>query len=118
MTVVLLACSDLMTASRIELAEGVDVARFNDATRLRERLSEVPDAAVVVDLDSFPELPRELRVAGFDGTIVAFAPHVRTELLDAARSDCDLVAPRGAVVKDLARQVERARSLRAAGPRT
>jgi hypothetical protein len=112
----LLACRDLMTSSRLELSEGLDVRRVTTRERLVEELAQAPDAVVVVDLTAFADLPEWL--AGVDapqcGGVVAFAPHVRVDLMDAARPYADLVAPRGATVRSLAEQVRRARERRAA----
>lgn len=114
-TPVLLACRDLMTASRLELAEGVDVRRFGDLDSLLQAVLERPDAVVVVDLTAFAEAPGAIRggVGGDRVAIVAFAPHVHDELLDVAREHADLVVPRGAVMKSLALQVRRAATLHA-----
>jgi hypothetical protein len=124
-TIVVLACRELMVASRLELAAGVEVRRAGDDAAVRERLAQALEeagpqddgVAVVVDLVGFPELPRTIRSwhdLGGAGAVpvVAFAPHVREDLLDAAREHADVVAARGAVVKDLARQVGRAIEVR------
>lgn len=105
-TTVLLACTDLMTASRLDAAQ-VDVRTCRDEQALLGALREQPGAIVVVDLQGFPHLPQRLREEGFSGPIAAFAPHVREDLLEQARSHADEVLPRGAVVKRFPDLVER-----------
>jgi hypothetical protein len=112
---VLLACRDLMTASRLELLEGVDVRRFSTVERLEDALRDDPSAFVVIDLPAYPDLPQRLAGEGALPTagVIAFAPHVHEELMDAARPYVDLVAPRGATVRSLAAQLERVAARRA-----
>lgn len=114
-TIVVLACRDLMTASRLEGSDGLDVRRASSADRAIELALDAAagpgTATVVVDLTAFPELPERLHGVEFAvrPAIVAFAPHVQEHLLDEAREHADVVVPRGAVVKSLATHVRRAR---------
>lgn len=115
MDVVLLACSDLMTTSRLA-GDGLELRRCGGLDAVVRGLAEHPAAAVVIDLQSYPDLPRELHeLSTADPSIsprgvVAFAPHVRAELLEAARPWSDVVVSRGAVIKRLAALVDRARA--------
>jgi hypothetical protein len=97
-----------MTASRLEGADGLEVVRCSSVERLEEAFSANPGAVLVVDLTAVPELPEAYAQDDFlTGAIIAFAPHVREDLLDAARPHSDLVVPRGAVVKRLDTVVRR-----------
>lgn len=117
MTLALLACRDLMTASRLELAEGVEVRSMGSEERLLELLEQHPNAFVVIDLTAFSDLPERLARSGAPACagVVAFGPHVQEELLEAARPHADVVAARGAVVRNLAAQLQRAAERRASG---
>jgi hypothetical protein len=99
-----------MTASRLELSEGVDVVRITDPETLLARVERSPDAVVTVDLTAYPELPAAVRAAvgGQRIAVLAFAPHVQEQLLEGAREHADLVVPRGAVMRSLAAQAARA----------
>lgn len=112
---VLLACPDLMTSSRLELLEGVEVRRFSDEARLIAALEADPEAFVVIDLPAFPDLAE--RLAAVDAPtcagVLGFAPHIHEELLEHNRQFADLVSPRGAVVRSLVAQLERVRERRA-----
>lgn len=92
-----------MTASRLQLEAG-DLRRCSTAERALDALRAAPGAVLVVDLTAFPDLASRVREE-FPGAgrIVGFAPHVRTDLLDAARQWCDDVVPRGSMVKHFAR---------------
>lgn len=116
MSLILLACSDLMTASRIEAGAGLaEVRTVRSAVALLDAVRGNSDAVVAIDLTAFPDLVSDLRADGAPpcAGIVAFAPHVHTELLDAARDVADVVAPRGAAVRSITALADRARDRRA-----
>jgi hypothetical protein len=94
--VAIVASSDLMTGSRF-VAEGVVCLVRRSADAAMAAAGEHPDAAVFVDLTAFPELPAQ--IAHREGPVHGFAPHVREDLLDAARDACASVLPRGAAIK-------------------
>ena len=115
---VVLASRDLMTTSRLELVEGLDVAVVGSDGAIDAALAARPDATLVVDLPAFPALLE--RLAGADALpthgIVAYAPHIHEELLDTARPYAQLVAPRGATMRALRDQVDRVRLRAGASP--
>lgn len=103
MEMILVACADLMTASRFS-ANSYAVMVCRSEARLLENLGGTEDstiAYVLVDLAGFADLPRKIRdFAGENAPrIVGFAPHVREDLLGAGREVCDEVVVRGAAVK-------------------
>lgn len=103
MGTIIVACSDLMTGSRFS-AENHDVVTCRSVEKTLEAVSQCPSddlEYLLVDLTGFAELPGKIRESSdfIDLKIVAFAPHVREDLLDAARELCDVVLPRGAAVK-------------------
>jgi hypothetical protein len=106
-----------MTASRLEGTEGLDVRRISSEARLFDQFESIESSesvVVVIDLTAFPNVPERLLEEDFrEHAIIAFAPHVQEELLEAARPSVDLALPRGAVVKRLRTQVERAIERRA-----
>lgn len=103
---VVVACGDLMVSSRLD-APGLDVRRCRTEAAVTAARGEDPDAVWVIDLETFGGLPAALHGdTAFTGRIVAFAPHVRTDLIDAARETCDAVFPRGAVVRGFGSVVE------------
>lgn len=108
---VVLASRDLMTTSRLELVEGLDVvvARSDDA--VDAALAARRDATLVVDLPAFPGLLARLHDAEAlpHGGAIAFAPHIHEDLLETARPFAQLVAPRGATMRALRDQVDRVR---------
>lgn len=115
---VVLACNDLMTSSRLELIEGLRVRVARNEAAVRAGLAELPDATLVVDLPAFPELLATLSAEDALPTrgSVAFGPHIHEDLLAAAREFAQVVAPRGATVRALREQVQRARSRAEASP--
>ena len=107
MTDVVVACSDLMTASRFESSDA-RVQRCSTEDRALEAVVASPGCTCVIDLLAFPDLAErlhEMRKTGPPARILGFAPHVHEELLEAARQWCDSVYPRGAMVKNFARIV-------------
>lgn len=117
---VVLACRDLMTSSRLELVEGLDVVVVGTDAAIDDALVARPDATLVVDLPAFPDLLARLAAAGTlpTGGSIAFAPHVHEDLLDTARPFAQLVAPRGATMRALRDQVDRVRVRAKTSPTT
>lgn len=112
----LLACADLMTASRFR-ADGVDVQTVRTAAAALDAVGAGEIVAVFVDLDAFPDLPRALMDRGLEpGLIVGFAPHVDTDRLGAARAGGIRAMPRGAAISGFSRVVERMAASRDADP--
>lgn len=105
MNPVVLACSDLMTASRFGDPR-VELISCRNAQSAHAAVAAHAGALVLVDLQSMPDLAQELRDAGHAGTIVGFAPHVQVELLEAAEPWCDQTLPRGAAIKRFERLVD------------
>lgn len=102
---VVVACPDLMTASRFS-AENVDVTVGRTDAQALEHV-ERGATTCLVDLAAFPDLPRQLReLHGGTVRIVGFAPHVQMDVLEAGKEFCDLVVPRGAAVKRFAALAE------------
>jgi len=85
---------DLMDRSRISGAlDGVEFARDADACSGAD--------VVVVDLARDAALVTAVRAAAPGARIVAFGPHVDTEVLDRARHDgADVVLPRSKFFQD------------------
>lgn len=103
---VLVACADLMTASRFgHPTEPVQTVR--SAEQVLAAVDAGGIALIVLDLQGFAELAPRLREQSPELAIVGFAPHVQEELMDAARAHCTEVLPRGAVVKGFERLVDR-----------
>jgi hypothetical protein len=87
-------CNDLMDRSRLSSAiDGLEFARDPSAC--------VGADVVVVDLARHAAAVAGVRAAAPAARIVAFGPHVDTELLDgAARDGADLVLPRSRFFQD------------------
>lgn len=108
----LLLCDDLMFSSRLAGAaqqQGVRVEVFRDAGDLVSAAQRVQPRCVVLDLDApgldIAQTVADLRSLPQPPKIIGYGPHVRAELLAAARdAGCDLVLPRsqvfGAVDRD------------------
>lgn len=101
--------ADLLWATRIKStadALGLPCRPIRDPTMLSARLAEGGVGGAIFDLDAEPaiELLARLREdpAGSRVRVVAFGPHVRTDLLESARAaGADLVLPRGAFDRQL-----------------
>ena len=128
---VIVACADLMTTSRFETSGAeVDLQCVRTAaaalTAIGVAMAESAAVAVatvtagaesggvehhvvvVVDLVTCGDLPQLARERfGAELVVVGFAPHVRVDLLEAARATCTRVLPRGSVVKRFADVVAR-----------
>jgi hypothetical protein len=99
---VIVACADLMTASNLRAGSQLNPELIRTPDLVVERVAADPLGCrvVVVDLQTMPDLPRMLRNdAAYEGVIVGFAPHVRTDLIHAARPWVTKVVARGAVVQ-------------------
>lgn len=83
---VLLVCDDLFFGSRVSgAAQNSDVELVTDASGSLERLSDPQCAGVILDLDHRSVRPADVAASAREGqTLVAFGPHVRTELFTAA----------------------------------
>jgi hypothetical protein len=92
--------SDLMDRSRISSAlDGVEFARDVAACAGAD--------VVVIDLARDAALVGAVRAAAPDARLVAFGPHVDTEVLDQANRDgADVVMPRSKFFHDPARALE------------
>jgi hypothetical protein len=86
--------TDLMDRSRLAAALG-DVAFISDATECAGA------AVVVIDLGRRADAVAAVRAAAPEARIVAFGPHVDTDLLErAARDGADVVLPRSRFFQD------------------
>lgn len=97
---VILICADLMTSSRIELqrADGIRTMRSIETALA----AAGADTVLLLDLNGFPDGAEQIRSThGFRGTLIAFAPHVRVDLIEQARPYCTKVVARGAVMQRL-----------------
>lgn len=108
---ILFSAADLLWATRIKaMAEdlGLPARPVRNLEMLRDRLGEGPVSALIVDLD-LADLGLDLirAAASADGqsrpaTIVAFGPHVATDLLEAAaQAGADKILARGAFSSNL-----------------
>jgi hypothetical protein len=92
-TIVVFA-DDLMDRSRISAALG-------DVTYARDPATAAGADVVVVDLARHAGAVAEVRASSPATRIVAFGPHVDTELLDCATADgADVVVPRSRFFQD------------------
>lgn len=97
---------DLMVASRFSSDEHeIFVAR--SSARAEELLEAHPSACCFVDLMVGAEWGEQVAAAQPQIRFVGFAPHVHVGVLEAARRWCAEVLPRGAVIKQLDKVIER-----------
>ncbi len=108
---ILFSAADLLWATRIKATAedlGLPARPVRNLEMLRDRLGEGPVSALIVDLD-LADLGLDLirAAASADGqsrpaTIVAFGPHVATDLLEAAaQAGADKILARGAFSSNL-----------------
>lgn len=100
---VIVVCADIMTASNIAASSALEPVVVRSAEAAVGVITGLGDDVVVlIDLQEFVDLARDLRDDhNFAGVIIGFAPHVRTDLLDAARPFVTSLKSRGAVVQRL-----------------
>lgn len=120
---ILYLAADLLWATRIKAAAedlGLAARPVRSLAMLDERLKDTEPTALILDLEA-PEVAMEMlaRLRGPEAAaterairIVAFAPHVKTDLMRAARdAGADQVLPRGAFdhgLPDLLRRLAQA----------
>lgn len=104
---ILYCCSDLMWATKVKSTAdslGIACRPARNAEMLAARLADSPVKALIVDLESGPvalELIQQMRSgdgaeAGKNVRIIAFAPHVNVDGLQAAKqAGADSVMARG-----------------------
>lgn len=104
---ILLLSRDLMLSSKLDgVARAVDQTLKVIGTDEAAMESVADSRAMVVDLEipglDIAELVQNLKARSSQGIqVVAYAPHVRTEKLAAAKeAGCDLVVSRGQIMSD------------------